>query len=183
MLRCFGKTFGNEIVLTASVPQKPGAMSAVSMSIDHRALENGSVGYNEDIPAYRIHNPTSTNKSSDVSCCEKNNTLSSMVDSTKKSSEVSCCKKNNTSSSMVDDIDKGSKSSDDLDNVYDGIHSLEPTRSDNVGDDHSVNQDDTLKTQTAKQSRTEKQLLVGAFASKIVGNTKGLEKAFSLCVA
>ena len=39
---------------------------------------------------------------------------------------------------MVNDIDKGSKSSDGLENVYDGIQSLETTGQDNVGSDNSV---------------------------------------------
>ena len=94
---------------------------------------------------------------------------------------------------MVDDFYKGSRSSDDLENVYDRIQNLETTGgSDNIGDDNSVNQDDTLtlrsiekgnddlaggKTLNCKQPRTEKQL--GASASEIVNNTKGLEKAVS----
>ena len=49
-----GKTFFNETVLTAifsPVPQKPIALSAVSMNnIDQRALQNGSVGNNNDSP-------------------------------------------------------------------------------------------------------------------------------------
>ena len=82
--------FGKETVLTASVPQKPIALSsAVCMKIDQRALENGSVGHNNDRITYVIHNPT--NKRSRISCCEKNNPPSSIV---------------------VDDIDKGSKTSD-----------------------------------------------------------------------
>ena len=48
-----------------------------------------------------------------------------------------CGKKYNTPS-MVDDIDEGSKSSDDLENVYDGIQNVETTGSDNVGDDDAV---------------------------------------------
>ena len=40
--------------------------------------------------------------------------------------------------SMVDDIDEGSKSSDDLESVYDGIQNMETTGSDNVGDDDAV---------------------------------------------
>ena len=38
----------------------------------------------------------------------------------------------------VDDIDKGSKSSNDLENEYDGIQNVETTGSDNVGDDKAV---------------------------------------------
>ena len=84
-----GKTFGEEIILTASVPQNPIALSsAVSMHIDQKALQDGSsvVGNNNDSPTYGIHNRTvssSTSKRSEVSCCEKNNPPSSMmVDST-----------------------------------------------------------------------------------------------------
>ena len=40
---------------------------------------------------------------------------------------------------MVDSTDQGSKSSDDLENVYDGIKYLETTGSDNVRDDNSTN--------------------------------------------
>ena len=59
---------------------------------------------------------------------------------------MSCCEKNNTPSSTmieVDDIDKRSNSSDDRENVYNGIQNVETTGSDNVGD-HEVNRDDTL---------------------------------------
>ena len=37
-----GKVFGNQTVLTASAPQKPIALSAVSMNIDQRSLQDGS---------------------------------------------------------------------------------------------------------------------------------------------
>ena len=93
------KTLCNEIVLTTSVQQKPIALSAVSMNIDQRALTNGSVKNNNDSSAYRIHDPTSTNKNSEVSWCEKDN----------------------PPSSMVDDVVKGRKSSEDPESVYDGI--------------------------------------------------------------
>ena len=80
------------------------------MNINKRALGNGAEGHDIDSSTYRIlHNPTSTR--SEVSCCEKNNPPSSMV---------------------VDDIDKGSKSSDNLENIYDGIQSMEAAGSDNV---------------------------------------------------
>ena len=69
-----GTAFGNQTVLTASVPQKPIALSAVKMNVEQRALGNGTLGYNNDSPTYRIlRNPTSTSKRSEVSCCEKNN--------------------------------------------------------------------------------------------------------------
>ena len=101
-----GKTFGNQTILTALVPQKPIALSsAVSMNIDQRALHDSSsvVGNNNDSLRHGIHNRTvgsSTSKRSEISCCEKNNP---------------------PSSTMVDDINKGGKSSDDLENQYDGI--------------------------------------------------------------
>ena len=64
--------------------------------------------------------------------------------STGKRSKVSCCEKNNPPSSMVvDDIDKGRKSSDNLENVYDGIENVKTTGSINVEGD-AINQDDTL---------------------------------------
>ena len=119
-----GKAFGKEAVLTASVPQKPLVLlSAVCMNIDQRALGNGTVGHNNDSPTYRtLHNLPSTRPK--VSCCEKNDPPASIV---------------------VDDIDKGSKSSDDLENEYDGIQLINITGSDNVGDDEAVkNQDDLL---------------------------------------
>ena len=73
------------------------------MNIDQRALGIGTVGHNNDILMYRIfYNPTSTR--SEVSCCEKNDPPSSMV---------------------VDNTDKRSKSSDDLENVNDGIQNVE----------------------------------------------------------
>ena len=79
MLRYFGKTLGKESVLTASVPQKPEALSsAVCMNIDQRALENGAAGDNNDSPTYGVfHNPTSAR--SEVSCCQKNKPPSSIV--------------------------------------------------------------------------------------------------------
>ena len=88
-------------------------------------MENGSVAYNNDSPTYTIHYPTSTNKSSDVSCCGKDD----------------------PPLSMVEDIDKGSKGSDGVENEYDGIQNLETTGSDTVGDNSSVHQDDTLTLQ------------------------------------
>ena len=46
---------------------------------------------------------------------------------------------------VVDGIDNGSKSSDDLENKYDGIQNVKTTSSDNVGDDEAVKkQDNTL---------------------------------------
>ena len=55
-----------------------------------------------------IHNPTtkSTNKRSEVAWCEKNNPPSSLV---------------------VDDIDEGSRSSDNIENVYDRIQNVNTT--------------------------------------------------------
>ena len=67
---------------TAPGPQKPIALSSGAlMKIDQRALGNAPVGHNNNSPTYVIHNPTtkSTNKRSEVSCCEENNPLSSMV--------------------------------------------------------------------------------------------------------
>ena len=93
------KAFGKETVLTASVLQKPIALSsAVCMKTDQRALGNGSLGHNSDSPTCVIHNPTSTR--SEVSCCEKNDLLSFIL--------------------VVEDIDKTIKISDDVENVYDG---------------------------------------------------------------
>ncbi|CAN0279405.1 unnamed protein product, partial [Ascophyllum nodosum] len=58
-----GKSFGKETVLTASVPQKPIALSsAVSINIDQRSLQEGTsvVEHDNDSPTYRIlHNSTS----------------------------------------------------------------------------------------------------------------------------
>ena len=36
---------------------------------------------------------------------------------------------------MVDAVDRGNKSSDNLENVHDGIQNVKTTSSDNVGDD------------------------------------------------
>ena len=117
MLRYFGKTFGKETVLTASVPQKPIALSsAVCINIVQRALGNGTAGHNNDSLTYRIlHNSTST--WSEVGCCGKNNPPPSIV---------------------VDDTDKGSKNSNELENVNDGIQNVETTGSDNVVSDGAV---------------------------------------------
>ena len=143
------KTLGNETVIMASVPRKPIALSAVSINIDQRALANGSAGNNNASPAYRIQDPTSTSISSEVSCFEKDN----------------------PPSSMVDNIDKESNSSKDLESVNDGIQSLETVGSDNVGNDNSVNQDGTstlrfieksngdlagVKNMNCEQRKTEK---------------------------
>ena len=113
-----GKPFGDQTIRTASVSQKSIALSAVRINIDQKALENGILGHHNDSPKYRdLHNSTSTNKRSKVSCCEKSNS---------------------PSSAAVDDIDEGSESSDDLENEYDGIQNVETTGSDNVGDDDAV---------------------------------------------
>ena len=51
--------------------------------------------------------------------------------STNKRSEVSCCEENNPPSSMVVDVvDKGSESIDDRENEYDGVQNVETTGSD-----------------------------------------------------
>ena len=94
---------------------------------------------------------------------------------------------------MVDGIDKGNKSSDDLENEYQGIQNVKATGSYNARDDESVKkQDNTLtlrfiekssintieKTMNCCKEPTEKQL--GASTSEILdNNTKGLEKAVS----
>ena len=93
-----GKAFGKETILTASVPQKLIALSAVSTKTDQRALQDSFsvVVNNNDSPTYGIHNravDSSTSKRSEVSYCEKNNPPS-----------------------LADDIDKGGKSSDHLEN-------------------------------------------------------------------
>ena len=80
---------------------------------------------NNDSPTYGIHDRT-------------------VGSSTSKMSEVSYYEKNNPPS-LVDDIDKGSKSSDHLENQYDGTQNVETTGSDNVGDGDAVkNQDGKL---------------------------------------
>ena len=80
--------FGNQSVLTASVPQEPVVLSAVCMNIDQRALGNGRVGHDNDRPTYIIlHNPTNT---LEVSCRMKNNPPSRIM--------------------VIDDIEKGSNS-------------------------------------------------------------------------
>ena len=112
-----GKSFGNQTVLTASVPQKPIVLSsAVSMNIDQRGLQDGPsvVGNNNDSPTYGIHN-----------CTVGSSPISTM-------SEVSCCEKNTPPSSIVVDIDEGSKISDGLGNAYDGIQNVKTTSSYNV---------------------------------------------------
>ena len=120
------KAFGKETVLTASIPQKPLALSSAvcSINIDQRIWENSSVGHNNDSPTYVIHNHTTktSSKRSELSCCEKKKPPSSIV---------------------VDDINKRSKSSDHLENICDGIKNVKTTDSDNVGDD-DVNRGDTL---------------------------------------
>ena len=53
---------------------------------------------------------------------------------------------------VVDDIDKGSKSSDDLENEYDGILNVETTGSNNITDDDAVKkQDGTLTLRFMKK--------------------------------
>ena len=98
MLRYFGKTSRNETVLTASVSRKLIALSVISINIEQRALESGSVGYNSHSPKCKIHDRTSTSTSSKISCCEKDNPLPS----------------------MVNDFFKWRKNSDDLENIYNG---------------------------------------------------------------
>ena len=54
---------------------------------------------------------------------------------------------------VVGDIDKGSKSSEDLETVFDGIQNAETTSSDNVRDDDEVkNQDGTLTLRFIEKS-------------------------------
>ena len=126
-----GKTFSKETSRKASIPQKSVALSsAVSMNTDQRALQDGSsvVGNDNDSPTYGINNRTvgsSTNKRSEVSCCEKNNSPSSLV---------------------VDGIDKGSKSSDDLEYEHDGIQNGNTSGSDNVEDGDEVKKQDSTLT-------------------------------------
>ena len=147
------------------------------MNIDQRGLQDGPsvIGSNNDSPTYGIHNRT-------------------VGSSTSTRSEVSCCEKNNPPSSMVVDIDEGSKSSDGLENAYDGIQTVKTTSSYNVGDDEAVEkQDDTLtlrfieksnrditgeRTMNCCKEPTEKQL--AAPASEIRNDTRSsLEKAVS----
>ena len=133
-----GKAFGNRNILTASVPQKYIALfSAVSLNIDQRGLRDGSsvVGNNNDNPTYGIHSRTvgsSISTRSEVSCCEKNNPPSSII---------------------VVDIDERSKSSDDLENEYEGIKNVKTTGTYNLGDDEAVKkQDDTLTLRFIKKT-------------------------------
>ena len=72
---------------------------------------------NNDSPTYRIHDHAGTNKSSEVSWCEKDNPLSS----------------------MVDNIDRGSKCLNDLENIYDVIQHVETMGSANVGNENALN--------------------------------------------
>ena len=171
-----GKAFGNQTVQTASVPQKPITLSAVSMNIDQRALQDGSsvAGNNNDSPTYGIHNHT-------------------VVNSTSSRSKVSCCGKNNLPSSrVVGDTDQGSKSLDYLENESDGIQNVETTGSDNVGNGDAVRkQDDTLTSRFIEKNNgcvARKKIMdckqpmkkrLEASASEIIDNTKGLEKAVS----
>ena len=81
------------------------------MNIDQRGLQDGSSveGNRNDSPTYGIHNRT-------------------VGSSTSTRSAISCCEKNNPPSSMVDDIDEEGKSSD-LQNEYDGIQNVKTTSS------------------------------------------------------
>ena len=91
------------------------------MKSDQRALQDGSVVENSnDSPTYGIHTRT--------------------VDSSSKRSKVSCGGKNKPPPSIVIDYtDKGSKSSDGLENGYDGIQNVQTTASDNyIGDDEDT---------------------------------------------
>ena len=74
--------------------------------------------YNNDSPTYRIYHSSNGKivSSRDVTFIE--------------------CEESNTPS-MVDDIDEGSKSSDDLQNIYDGVQNLESTTLDNIEGNHS----------------------------------------------
>ena len=54
---------------------------------------------------------------------------------------------------VVDDINKGSKSSNDLENVYDGTQNVGITDSNYAGDDDdAVSQDDTLTLRFIEKS-------------------------------
>ena len=112
--------FENNIVLTALVPKKYAVLPAVSINLDQRALEGVSVRCNNDSPAYRIHYYT------------MNNTNRKFVSSREQV-------QTNAPSSMVDDTDERSKSTDDLEKVYDRRRNLESIGSDSIeGDNTSV---------------------------------------------
>ena len=90
-----GKLFSEEIILTASVPQKPVALPAES-----------------------------------IIKCEESKTPS-----------------------MVDDIDEESKSSDDLENIYDGIQNLESTTLDDGEGNHGpVHQYNRMTLRSSRKS-------------------------------
>ena len=67
----------------------------------------------------------------------------------------------------VDDIDKGSKSSDDLENVYDGIQNVETTGSNNIGDDDALK-----KTRWYDDLAVHKKKYVDIAAEKNMNNCK-----------
>ena len=117
-----GKTFGKETVLTALLLKKLKALSAVSININQRALEDLSVRQNKDTSTCRVHDCTEKKDSS----CEQteSNAPSSMIDDDadkrKKYSEVSCCEQLQTSSMVCNTTDEERMSSEDFDDLDHG---------------------------------------------------------------
>ena len=93
--------------------------------LDQRAWGGVLVGYNNDSPTYRKYDSTTNGK----------------IVSSRNVTFIECVE--NNTPSMVADIDEGSKSSDNLENVHDGIQNVKTTGLDNVRN-NEVYQDDTL---------------------------------------
>ena len=88
--------------------------------LDQRSWAYVLVGYNNDSPTYRLLDSTNGKivRSRNVTFIEQ-------------------VQSNTPSTIIVDDNDERRMNSDDLENVYDGITSLESTDSDNVEDDNN----------------------------------------------
>ena len=105
--------------------------------LDQRAWEGVLVGYNNDSPTYRIYG-----------------NANGKIGSSRNVTSIECVESNTPS--MVDDIDEGSRSSDDLENVYqyDRIRNLESTTLDDVEGSHCpVHQYNRMTLQSRRKSK------------------------------
>ena len=82
-MRSFGENILEETLVTALIPNKSIALTAVCINVDQRTLEGVSLWYNKGIPTYRIYDRTNGEI---VSFCEQvqSKAPSSVVDDTMK---------------------------------------------------------------------------------------------------
>ena len=92
------------------------------------------VGCNNDSPTYRMYD-----------------SINGKIVSSGNVASIQCVE--NSTPLMVGDVDEGSKSLDDLENVYDGIQTLESTVLENVEGNHSSVQYNKMTLRSTRKSR------------------------------